>query len=99
MLTALSITEFMFISVITSSFDRANVLRSDTIVWIRLMPSLDSPIKSLISERTKSISDRIPADRWGTPEDLKGPAVFLASKASDYINGHILLVDGGWMAR
>ena len=51
------------------------------------------------AERTKSISDRIPADRWGTPEDLKGPAVFLASKASDYINGHILLVDGGWMAR
>lgn len=51
------------------------------------------------AERTKSISERIPADRWGTPEDLKGPAVFLASKASDYINGHILLVDGGWMAR
>lgn len=50
-------------------------------------------------ERTQSISERIPADRWGTPEDLKGPAVFLASKASDYLNGHILLVDGGWMAR
>lgn len=51
------------------------------------------------AERTKSISERIPAERWGTPEDLKGPAVFLASKASDYLNGHILLVDGGWMAR
>ncbi|MBI5476173.1 MAG: 2-dehydro-3-deoxy-D-gluconate 5-dehydrogenase KduD [Ignavibacteriales bacterium] len=50
-------------------------------------------------ERTKSISDRIPAGRWGTPDDLKGAAIFLASSASDYINGHVLLVDGGWMAR
>lgn len=49
--------------------------------------------------RSKSILDRIPADRWGTPEDLKGTAVFLASKASDYVNGHVLVVDGGWMAR
>ncbi len=50
-------------------------------------------------ERTRSISDRIPADRWGMPEDLQGAAVFLASHASDYVNGHVLLVDGGWMAR
>lgn len=50
-------------------------------------------------ERTQSITDRIPAGRWGTPDDLKGPAVFLASAASDYLNGHILCVDGGWMAR
>lgn len=50
-------------------------------------------------ERTKSISERIPAGRWGMPEDLKGPVVFLSSAASDYLNGHILLVDGGWMAR
>ncbi|WP_223067221.1 2-dehydro-3-deoxy-D-gluconate 5-dehydrogenase KduD [Paenibacillus caui] len=50
-------------------------------------------------QRTQSITDRIPAGRWGTPEDLKGPAVFLASAASDYLNGHILCVDGGWMAR
>jgi 2-dehydro-3-deoxy-D-gluconate 5-dehydrogenase len=50
-------------------------------------------------ERTKSISDRIPAGRWGMPEDLKGPVVFLASAASDYLNGHVMLVDGGWMAR
>jgi 2-deoxy-D-gluconate 3-dehydrogenase len=49
--------------------------------------------------RTQSISDRIPAGRWGTPEDLQGAAIFLASTASDYINGHVLLVDGGWMAR
>jgi 2-dehydro-3-deoxy-D-gluconate 5-dehydrogenase len=49
--------------------------------------------------RTKSISDRIPAGRWGTPEDLQGAVVFLASNASDYIHGHVLIVDGGWMAR
>ncbi|MUG45112.1 2-dehydro-3-deoxy-D-gluconate 5-dehydrogenase KduD [Paenibacillus woosongensis] len=49
--------------------------------------------------RYASITDRIPAGRWGTPEDLKGSAVFLASSASDYLNGHILCVDGGWMAR
>lgn len=49
--------------------------------------------------RFASITDRIPAARWGTPEDLKGPAVFLASSASDYLNGHVLCVDGGWMAR
>ncbi|AZK46787.1 2-dehydro-3-deoxy-D-gluconate 5-dehydrogenase KduD [Paenibacillus lentus] len=49
--------------------------------------------------RFASITDRIPAGRWGTPEDLKGPAVFLASSASDYLNGHVLCVDGGWMAR
>jgi len=49
--------------------------------------------------RNKQISERIPAGRWGNPEDLKGTAVFLASAASDYINGHILTVDGGWLAR
>ena len=49
--------------------------------------------------RTKSITERIPVGRWGTPEDLQGAVVFLASKASDYVNGHVLLVDGGWMAR
>ncbi|SEU26232.1 2-dehydro-3-deoxy-D-gluconate 5-dehydrogenase KduD [Paenibacillus sp. NFR01] len=50
-------------------------------------------------DRTQSITDRIPAARWGTPEDVKGPAVFLASAAADYLNGHVLCVDGGWMAR
>ncbi|PCI46614.1 MAG: 2-deoxy-D-gluconate 3-dehydrogenase [Alphaproteobacteria bacterium] len=50
-------------------------------------------------ERNALISARIPAGRWGNPEDLAGAAVFLASKASDYVNGHIMLVDGGWMAR
>ncbi|WP_314585639.1 2-dehydro-3-deoxy-D-gluconate 5-dehydrogenase KduD [Paenibacillus terrigena] len=49
--------------------------------------------------RFQSISDRIPAGRWGTPEDLKGPIVFLASRASDYVNGHVLCVDGGWLVR
>lgn len=49
--------------------------------------------------RFKSILERIPQGRWGTPEDFKGPAVFLASAASDYVNGSIVLVDGGWMGR
>ncbi|MBX2993006.1 MAG: 2-dehydro-3-deoxy-D-gluconate 5-dehydrogenase KduD [Bacteroidetes bacterium] len=49
--------------------------------------------------RSKAILDRIPAGRWGTPEDLQGAAVFLASPASDYVNGHVLVVDGGWLAR
>jgi 2-dehydro-3-deoxy-D-gluconate 5-dehydrogenase len=49
--------------------------------------------------RAKSILGRIPAGRWGVPDDLKGAAVFLASSASDYVNGHVLIVDGGWMAR
>ncbi|MDC6657786.1 SDR family oxidoreductase, partial [Leclercia adecarboxylata] len=50
-------------------------------------------------DRNKSILDRIPAARWGTPEDLGGTAVFLASSASDYVNGAVLPVDGGWLAR
>ncbi len=50
-------------------------------------------------DREPSIRARIPAGRWGTPEDLAGAAVFLASDASNYVNGHVLLVDGGWMAR
>ncbi|AXF77618.1 2-dehydro-3-deoxy-D-gluconate 5-dehydrogenase KduD [Erwinia tracheiphila] len=49
--------------------------------------------------RREEIVSRIPAGRWGQPDDLAGPAVFLASKASDYINGFTLAVDGGWLAR
>lgn len=49
--------------------------------------------------RSKEILARIPAGRWGNPEDFKGAVVFLASAASDYITGTILIVDGGWMAR
>jgi 2-deoxy-D-gluconate 3-dehydrogenase len=49
--------------------------------------------------RMRQITDRIPAGRWGTPADLAGAAVFLASAASDYVNGHVLAVDGGWLAR
>lgn len=49
--------------------------------------------------RSKSILDRIPAGRWGLPSDVQGAAIFLASPASDYVNGHVLVVDGGWMAR
>ncbi|MEA3424606.1 MAG: SDR family oxidoreductase [Bacteroidota bacterium] len=50
-------------------------------------------------ERSASILSRIPAARWGEPADFKGPAVFLASEASGYVNGTILVVDGGWMGR
>jgi 2-deoxy-D-gluconate 3-dehydrogenase len=49
--------------------------------------------------RAKAILDRIPAGRWGLPADVQGAAIFLASPASDYVNGHVLIVDGGWMAR
>lgn len=49
--------------------------------------------------RNAAILERIPAGRWGTPEDLAGPAIFLASKASDYVNGYTIAVDGGWLAR
>jgi 2-deoxy-D-gluconate 3-dehydrogenase len=50
-------------------------------------------------ERSRQILERIPANRWGLPEDLGGAAVFLASAASNYVNGHILVVDGGWLNR
>jgi len=49
--------------------------------------------------RNRQILERIPAGRWGRPDDLGGAAVFLASSASDYVNGHVLAVDGGWLAR
>lgn len=50
-------------------------------------------------DRNQAILARIPSDRWGTPDDFKGPAVFLSSDASNYVSGEILLVDGGWMGR
>ena len=50
-------------------------------------------------ERSKSILSRIPAGRWGETDDFKGPVVFLASSASDYMSGSVMLVDGGWMGR
>jgi len=51
------------------------------------------------ANRANAILERIPAARWGTPDDLKGAVVFLASAASDYVNGYVLAVDGGWLAR
>ena len=50
-------------------------------------------------DRSRSILERIPAGRWGSAEDIAGAAVFLSSSAADYVNGHVLVVDGGWMAR
>jgi 2-deoxy-D-gluconate 3-dehydrogenase len=49
--------------------------------------------------RNRQILERIPAGRWGAPQDLGGAAVFLSSAASDYVNGHVLAVDGGWLGR
>ncbi len=51
------------------------------------------------ADRSRSILERIPAGRWGDPRDIAGAAVFLASPASDYVTGHVLAVDGGWLAR
>lgn len=51
------------------------------------------------AERSSEILERIPAGRWGLPSDLMGPVVFLASPASDYVNGYTVAVDGGWLAR
>ncbi len=51
------------------------------------------------AKRSAEIGARIPAGRWGEPDDIAGAAVFLASRASQYVNGHVLVVDGGWMAR
>ncbi len=47
----------------------------------------------------RAILERIPQGRWGAPDDFAGPSVFLASEASNYVNGEILTVDGGWMGR
>jgi len=51
------------------------------------------------AERNQAIVERIPAQRWGLPSDLAGPVAFLASPASDYVNGYTIAVDGGWLAR
>lgn len=60
--------------------------------------AITAPIKN-DPLRNQSILDRIPAGRWGVPEDVQGAAVYLASSASDYLHGTILTVDGGWLAR
>lgn len=49
--------------------------------------------------RKRGIDERIPAGRWGVPEDFKGPVVFLAGRGGGYVSGHTLVVDGGWMGR
>ncbi|WP_225725402.1 MULTISPECIES: SDR family oxidoreductase [unclassified Nocardia] len=51
------------------------------------------------TERNRAITERIPVGRWGTPEDIAGAIVFLCSPAASYVHGHVLVVDGGWLAR
>ena len=58
-----------------------------------IKPLMDDPVRS------RQLLERIPAGRWGAPDDLRGTAVFLASRASDYVHGAIIPVDGGWLAR
>jgi 2-deoxy-D-gluconate 3-dehydrogenase len=63
-----------------------------------MAPDNTAPLRA-DADRSASILARIPAGRWGTPEDLRGAVVFLASAASDYVNGYTIAVDGGWLAR
>jgi 2-deoxy-D-gluconate 3-dehydrogenase len=70
-----------------------NAIAPGYMVTDNTRPLVDDPV------RFKQITDRIPAGRWGTPDDLGGAVVFLASRASDYVHGHVLVVDGGWMGR
>ena len=70
-----------------------NAIAPGYMVTDNTKPLIDDPA------RYKDITSRIPAGRWGQPHDLAGAAVFLASPASDYVHGHVLVVDGGWMGR
>jgi 2-dehydro-3-deoxy-D-gluconate 5-dehydrogenase len=70
-----------------------NAIAPGYMVTDNTRPLVEDPV------RFKQITDRIPAARWGAPDDLGGPVVFLASRASDYVHGHVLVVDGGWMGR
>lgn len=72
---------------------QVNAIAPGYIVTDNTRPLRDDP------DRLRSITERIPAGRWGTADDLVGAAVFLASRASAYVNGHVLVVDGGWTAR
>ena len=70
-----------------------NAIAPGYMVTDNTKPLTDDPV------RYNDITARIPAGRWGQPQDLAGAAVFLASAASDYVHGHVLVVDGGWMGR
>ncbi|MDZ5620989.1 2-dehydro-3-deoxy-D-gluconate 5-dehydrogenase KduD [Nocardioides bizhenqiangii] len=72
---------------------QVNAIAPGYIATDNTQPLRDDP------DRSRSILERIPAGRWGTVDDIAGAAVFLSSSASDYVNGHVLVVDGGWMAR
>ena len=70
-----------------------NAIAPGYMVTDNTKPLIEDPV------RYQDITARIPAGRWGQPDDLAGAAVFLASGASNYVHGHVLVVDGGWMGR
>ncbi len=80
-------------------FCNTDFLKTDEI-YLRLTETTEAnPAENLVpSYRFEIVRSGAPAGRWGTPEDLMGPAVFLASDASDFVNGHVLYVDGGLLA-
>ncbi|OIW30621.1 NAD(P)-binding protein [Coniochaeta ligniaria NRRL 30616] len=86
---------------LTKSF--ANEWTSEGITVNAIAPGyIDTDMNAALvndPERLATISARIPAGRWGTPEDFKGSTVYLASRAGAYVSGHILVIDGGWMGR
>ena len=67
-------------------------------IALRFDPAILSK-KYAYEKRNEEILGRIPQGRWGTPEDMAGPCIFLASEASSYMNGFTMAVDGGWLAR
>ena len=88
----------------------ANLCRSFSNEWSRFNVNINGIAPGYIATdmneklladptRLRQISERIPAGRWGSPSDFAGPIVFLASEASKYISGEVLVVDGGWMGR
>jgi 2-deoxy-D-gluconate 3-dehydrogenase len=77
--------------------DSVRFLSKQSEVATRLLVT-DNTAPLRAGEGESEIQERIPAGRWGEPEDLQGAVIFLASRGSDYVNGHVLVVDGGWLA-
>ena len=99
----------MSVTLLTSQEDKlcSKELANINIMLIEVTEEVVQPLISPLNtealrndpDRYKSILERIPAGRWGEPQDFAGPAIFLASDAAKYVHGEILTVDGGWMGR